>query len=157
MGGDSQLTIIDGALRAGSQPSPTPAASVQAVNTAVNTAVLPATDAQIYGVVERWDYPRLAGDCEDYAIEKRRELIDAGWPESALLLTVVRDEVGDGHAVLTVRTNRGDLVLDNKTDDIAVWSATPYRFLKRQSTRDAAAWDQIQDGRDTLVGSVGRN
>jgi predicted transglutaminase-like cysteine proteinase len=130
---------------------------LQAVNTAVNTAVLPATDAQIYGVVERWDYPRLAGDCEDYAIEKRRELIAAGWPESALLLTVVRDEVGDGHAVLTVRTNRGDLVLDNKTDDIAVWSATPYRFLKRQSTRDAAAWDQIQDGRDTLVGSVGRN
>jgi predicted transglutaminase-like cysteine proteinase len=125
-----------------------------AVNTAVNTAVLPATDAQIYGVVERWDYPRLAGDCEDYAIEKRRELIAAGWPASALLLTVVRDEAGDGHAVLTVRTNRGDFVLDNKTDAIDLWNATPYRFLKRQSTRDAAAWDQIQDGRESQVGSI---
>lgn len=129
---------------------------LKAVNLGVNTAVLPATDMQIYGVLEKWDYPKLAGDCEDYALEKRRELIADGWPESALLMTVVKDEAGDGHAVLTVRTDRGELILDNKTDVVEAWNLTPYRYLKRQSTRDAGAWDQIEDGRDVLVGSVDR-
>jgi predicted transglutaminase-like cysteine proteinase len=124
------------------------------INTAVNTAVLPATDMEIYGVLEHWDYPKLAGDCEDYVLEKRRDLIQSGWPESALLITVVRDETGSGHAVLTVRTNRGDVVLDNKTDKILVWADTPYSYLKRQSTRDPNAWDLIEDARTSLVGSL---
>lgn len=129
-------------------------ARLNQLNEAVNAAVLPATDLQIYGVLERWEYPKFVGDCEDYALEKRRELIAAGWPASALLMTVVKDEAGDGHAVLTVRTDRGEFILDNKTDAIELWSHTPYRYLKRQSTRDAAAWDQIEDGRDVLVGST---
>ena len=124
------------------------------INTAVNTAVLPATDMEIYGVLEHWDYPKLAGDCEDYVLEKRRELIRSGWPQSALLITVVRDETGSGHAVLTARTNRGDVVLDNKTDKILVWADTPYTYLKRQSTRDPNAWDLIEDARTSLVGSL---
>jgi len=124
------------------------------VNTAVNTAVLPATDLEIYGVLEHWDYPKLAGDCEDYVLEKRRDLIRDGWPESALLITVVRDETGGGHAVLTVRTNRGDVVLDNKTDKILVWADTPYSYLKRQSSRDPNSWDLIEDSRMSLVGSL---
>lgn len=127
---------------------------VNRVNSSVNTAILPATDMQVYGVLERWEYPRLAGDCEDFVLEKRRQLIAAGWPESALLITVVRDEVGDGHAVLTVRTDRGDIVLDNKTDQIFVWTDTPYTFLKRQSTEHATAWDLIEDSRTSLVGSL---
>jgi len=127
---------------------------LNAVNTGVNTAILPATDMQIYGVLEHWDYPKVAGDCEDYVLEKRRQLIEQGWPESALLITVVRDEAGDGHAVLTVRTDRGDVVLDNKTDKIEVWSDTPYSYVKRQSSRDPNAWDLIQDDRTTLVGSL---
>ncbi|WP_180335976.1 transglutaminase-like cysteine peptidase [Pleomorphomonas diazotrophica] len=124
------------------------------INTAVNTAVLPATDMEIYGVLERWDYPKLAGDCEDYVLEKRRELMRSGWPESALLITVVRDETGSGHAVLTARTNRGDVVLDNKTDRILVWADTSYTYLKRQSTRDPNTWDLIEDARASLVGSL---
>lgn len=124
------------------------------VNTAVNTAVLPATDMEIYGVLEHWDYPKLAGDCEDYVLEKRRDLIRTGWPESSLLITVVRDETGSGHAVLTVRTNRGDVVLDNKTDKILVWADTPYTYLKRQSTRNPNTWDLIEDARASLVGSL---
>ncbi len=124
------------------------------VNTGVNTAVLPATDMEIYGVLEHWDYPKLFGDCEDYVLEKRRDLIQSGWPESALLITVVRDEAGAGHAVLTVRTNRGDIVLDNKTDKILVWADTPYTYLKRQSTRDPNVWDLIEDARTSLVGSL---
>jgi predicted transglutaminase-like cysteine proteinase len=124
------------------------------INTKVNTTILPATDMQVYGVLERWEYPKLAGDCEDFVLEKRRELILSGWPESALLITVVRDEVGDGHAVLTVRTDRGDIVLDNKTEQILIWSDTPYTFLKRQSAERATAWDLIEDSRTSLVGSL---
>lgn len=124
------------------------------VNTGVNTAVLPATDMEIYGVLEHWDYPKLAGDCEDYVLEKRKDLIQSGWPQSALLITVVRDETGSGHAVLTVRTNQGDVILDNKTDKILVWADTPYTYLKRQSTRDPNVWDLIEDARTSLVGSL---
>lgn len=129
-------------------------AELRRINQVVNTTVIPATDKEIYGTEERWSYPRLAGDCEDYVLEKRRELIAAGWPASALLITVVRDEIGDGHAVLTVRTDRGDLILDNKADEILLWGNTPYRFIKRQSTANAAQWDRIDDGREALVGSL---
>ena len=69
-------------------------AQINDVNTSVNVRILPATDMQVYGVLERWEYPKVAGDCEDYVLEKRLELIQAGWPESALLITVVRDEAG---------------------------------------------------------------
>jgi predicted transglutaminase-like cysteine proteinase len=125
------------------------------VNKAVNDAVIPATDMEIYGTVEHWDYPALVGDCEDYVLEKRRMLVRVGWPASALLITVVRDEIGEGHAVLTVRTDRGDLVLDNKTDDVLLWDETPYQFVKRQSTRDPQAWVGIADDRVTAaVGSL---
>lgn len=124
------------------------------INTTVNTSILPATDMQVYGVLERWEYPKVAGDCEDFVLEKRRQLTTAGWPESALLITVVRDEAGDGHAVLTVRTDQGDVVLDNKTDRIALWNDTPYTYLKRESADSINAWDLIQDSRTALVGSV---
>lgn len=131
--------------------------SLNSFNTTINQQVAPATDMEIYGTLERWTYPGAAGDCEDYVLAKRRALVAAGWPASALLITVVRDEIGDGHAVLTVRTDRGDLILDNKTDEILVWDMTPYRFLKRQSARHAAAWDTLDDGRGGAVASVGAN
>lgn len=129
-------------------------ARLQTINAAVNQAIVPGTDRQIYGVLEYWTYPTFMGDCEDYVLEKRRELAAAGWPESALLITVVRDEIGDGHAVLTVRTDHGDLILDNKTDQVLLWDETPYRFVKRQSASLPAAWDAIEDSRTMLVGSL---
>lgn len=128
-----------------------------AINVGVNHAVVPATDMDAFGVLERWSYPALVGDCEDYVIQKRHDLIAAGFPDSALLITVVRDERGDGHAVLTVRTDLGDLILDNKTDTIRLWSDTPYRYIKRQSGRMPSAWDKISDRRTPMVGSVRRN
>ena len=76
-------------------------------------------------------------------------------PLGGLLITVVRQENGDGHAVLTVLTDRGDLVLDNLSPDVLVWNDTPYRFLKRQSTRDTGQWVAIDDGRAATVGSLG--
>ena len=110
------------------------------VNKSVNDAVAPITDMDLYGKVEVWTYPVNEGDCEDYVLLKRRILIERGWPESTLLITVVRDENNDGHAVLTVRTDRGDFVLDNKQQDVMAWADTPYTFVKQQSARNPLVW-----------------
>jgi predicted transglutaminase-like cysteine proteinase len=115
------------------------------VNNGFNTTVTPETDEQLYRVAEFWTYPNGAGDCEDYALAKRRALLKEGWPASTLLLTVVRQLNGEGHAVLMVRTDRGDLVLDNQDALIRVWTDTPYQFLKRQSQANAGKWVDIYD------------
>ena len=94
------------------------------VNADVNQQILAATDDEIYGRPEVWAYPEKIGegDCEDLVLLKRRDLIKDGWPAGALLITVVRQRNGDGHAVLTVLTDRGDLVLDNLNPRVLVWN-----------------------------------
>ncbi len=111
------------------------------VNLWVNTHIKPMTDMDHWGVVERWNYPDDGyGDCEDYVLLKRRMLMQAGWPREALLITVVRDKHGDGHAILTVKTDKGEYILDNQNDQILLWSDTGYRFVKRQSQGDPNVW-----------------
>lgn len=127
-----------------------------AVNDNVNTAIEPVTDEELYGRQEYWTYPDGKGDCEDFVLLKRRELIQSGWPAGSLLITVVRQTNGDGHAVLTVRTDRGDLVLDNLEPKIKLWGETEYQFLKRQSEHHSGRWVSIEDDRPTLVGSIRR-
>ena len=124
------------------------------VNYQVNSTIRPETDMQAYGVPEYWTYPTTVGDCEDYALLKRKLLIEDGFPESDLLLTVVLQPNGDGHAVLTVHTDRGDFILDNMRQKVLLWSDTDYTYLKRQSSLNDAQWDKISDGRPALVGSV---
>jgi len=120
---------------------------LQRVNLWVNTNIKPMTDMDHWGVVERWNYPDDGyGDCEDYVLEKRRMLVKAGWPREALLITVVRDHNGDGHAVLTVKTDKGEFILDNETDDVLPWTETGYRFVKRQSQSDPNTWVSLGDG-----------
>lgn len=121
------------------------------VNNKVNTTVTPVTDMALYHVAEYWTYPHGYGDCEDYALEKRRELIAMGWPASTLLMTVARQTNGEGHAVLTVRTDRGDLILDNQNGLIRLWENTPYHYLKRQSQVNSAEWVAIVDNRPLTV------
>ena len=114
------------------------------VNDKVNHSVRPMSDQDHWGVVDQWDLPLDGyGDCEDYALLKRKLLIEAGLPRQALLMTVVKDEHGDGHAILTAATSRGDFVLDNMSETIKAWEATPYTFVKRQSREDPNLWDQI--------------
>jgi len=113
---------------------------LEQVNKSVNDSVAPITDLELYGQVEVWTYPVKQGDCEDYVLLKRRILMERGWPESTLLITVVRDENNEGHAVLTVRTDRGDFVLDNKQRDVMAWADTPYTFVKQQSARNPLVW-----------------
>ncbi|HEY0853325.1 MAG TPA: transglutaminase-like cysteine peptidase [Devosia sp.] len=122
-----------------------------AVNVEMNRTIVPVTDADLYNVEERWTYPDGFGDCEDYALAKRRALIENGWDASTLLIAVVRQKSGDGHAVLMVRTDRGDLVLDNQDGSIRLWSETPYQYLKRQSQANAGEWVDILDERVTVV------
>lgn len=127
------------------------------VNYTVNSSITPLTDQDIYGVEERWAYPRTVGDCEDFALLKRKMLIDRGFAPSDLLLTVVLQPNGEGHAVLTVRTDHGDFVLDNMRNKVMLWSETEYTYLKRQSSDDPGRWVKLQDGRATAVGSVKTN
>lgn len=124
------------------------------VNYDVNDRITPMTDKDIYGVEEHWAYPDTVGDCEDYVLLKRRELMQAGIAPGNLLITVVLQPNGDGHAVLTVRTDRGDFILDNMRSKVLLWSDTEYTYLKRQSVENAGRWVKLQDGRAVAVGSV---
>ena len=113
-----------------------------AINSYSNDRVKWTSDAELYGKTERWAYPLDRGDCEDIVLLKRRLLAEAGWPMNALLITTVEDRTGDRgrHAVLTVRTDRGELILDNQTPEILFWYETNYRYLARQSTTDPNVW-----------------
>lgn len=114
--------------------------TLQKINTSVNIAVKPVSDDELYGKPEHWTYPTSAGDCEDYLLQKKRLLEQAGLPATALRITVALDENGQGHAVLTVTTNDGDYILDNRRDDIRLWTETGYTFLKRQSGHNPKHW-----------------
>jgi predicted transglutaminase-like cysteine proteinase len=126
-----------------------------AVNDKVNAAVAPRTDMEMWGQEEVWSYPDSgAGDCEDYALEKRRQLMELGVAAGNLLITVVRQPNGEGHAVLTVRTSLGEYILDNLDTRVLAWNETEYTYLKRQAERNSGVWIAINDGRADAVASV---
>ena len=117
---------------------------IRQVNKWVNTNIKPKSDMEHWGVVDQWDYPTDGfGDCEDYALLKRRLLIDEGMPRQALLMTIVKDEHGEGHAILTVKTSKGEYILDNLAAEVKPWTQVPYRFVKRQSQNDQNTWVDI--------------
>ena len=116
------------------------------VNRRVNARIKPITDLAHWGVVDRWDYPDDGfGDCEDYQLLKRRMLMERGLPRRALRMTVVIDDIGEGHAVLMVRTDRGDLILDNKTNAVLSAPNTGYTYIKREG-QDGLAWVTLEGG-----------
>ena len=122
------------------------------VNTDVNGRIRPMTDMEIYGREEAWEFPVDAGDCEDFVLLKRKELIARGFPVADVLITVVRKPDGEGHAVLTVRTSQGDYILDNLNNSVKLWTETPYTYLKRQASFDSGRWVSIEQAPDVLVG-----
>ena len=127
------------------------------INTQVNRAIQPLTDAEHFGLLEKWSYPEDGyGDCEDYVLLKKRLLIKAGFPREALLITVVRDEKGDGHAVLTAKTSKGEFILDNQNTEIVLWGDTNYRFVKRQSQSDPNVWMTLGDPRPAMATASSR-
>ena len=114
--------------------------TIVGVNRKVNGAVEPMTDLEHWGTPDRWDLAEDGiGDCEDFQLLKRKMLADAGLPRRAMRMTVVIDEKGEGHAVLMIRTDRGDLILDNKTNVVLPWHRTGYIFVKREG-QSGSAW-----------------
>lgn len=115
-----------------------------AVNRAANAAIRPVSDLAQYRVAERWALPSArGGDCEDYAIYKKQELIRAGVSPDRLLLTTVLDRQNKAHAVLVLRTEMGDFVLDNVRDKVLPWHRTGYVFLRMQNPERPAGWVSI--------------
>jgi predicted transglutaminase-like cysteine proteinase len=128
------------------------------VNRWVNENIKPMTDMDHWGVIEKWSLPTDGyGDCEDYVLLKRKMLIDAGWPREALLITVVRDKMNEGHAVLTVKTDKGEFVLDNQNENVVAWTETGYRFVKRQSQSDQNVWVSLGDARPAMATASARH
>ena len=125
------------------------------VNASVNAAVKPMSDIDVYGRDEYWAFPvGGVGDCEDYVLEKQAQLLAAGVPLANLLITVVRKPDGEGHAVLTVRSDDGDYVLDNLNDEVLAWQDTGYTYLKRQSGDNSGRWVVIRKGQTPMVAAV---
>jgi len=115
---------------------------LNAVQTSVNARVSAASDLDNYAVPELWILPDRSGDCEDYALAKRKALLDAGWPPEDVRLAVATTEQGERHAVLTVDTDGGTYVLDNRHPFVEPWQALPYRWEKRQA-RDGSGWVEV--------------
>jgi predicted transglutaminase-like cysteine proteinase len=114
------------------------------VNRWVNRHVRPMTDLDHWGVIEKWSIPTDGyGDCEDYVLLKRKMLFDLGWPREALLITVVRDKTNEAHVVLTVKSDRGEFILDNQYENIITQDDAGYRFIQRQSQSDPMVWLSI--------------
>lgn len=140
---------------AGELPGATPDAVLTAerwaelvrINEGVNTGLREMPDSAIYGTSDFWTAGRRSGDCEDFMIAKKQALIDAGWAADQLLYAVVEGVETPYHAVLVVRTDRGDLVLDNLRNEILRWSESGYRFVIRQSKSDPRLWVRVGDGR----------
>jgi predicted transglutaminase-like cysteine proteinase len=127
---------------------------IVATNKQVNATVKPQDDIEHWGVIDRWDYPDDGyGDCEDYQILKRRLLVKAGLPRRALRMVVVLDEQGQGHAVMAVRTNQGDFILDNKRDAVLPWHQTGYVYIKSEGDQ-SLAWLTL--GNTVVTSTVGR-
>jgi predicted transglutaminase-like cysteine proteinase len=109
---------------------------IETVNRHVNHTVKATLDQEHWGKPDQWDLAEDGrGDCEDYQLLKRKILAESGLPRRALRMTVVLDLAGQGHAVLTIRTAQGDLILDNLTDAVRRWQETPYVYLKRESAK----------------------
>lgn len=117
---------------------------IERINRWVNTSIEPVSDMDHWGLIDQWDLPSDGkGDCEDYALLKRKMLMEEGFPRQALLMTVVRDRHNEGHAILTIKTGRGEFVLDNLHNEVKPWTATGYRFVKRQSQVNPNVWVSI--------------
>lgn len=115
-------------------------AELKKVNAAINRAIRPVSDADGRDV---WSVDVTEGDCEDYAMTKRKRLIEMGWPSKALRMAIARTAWGEGHAVLVVKTDNGDFVLDNRTNAIKTWRAAGLRWLKIQSGTNPKIWFDV--------------
>lgn len=114
--------------------------ALASTNTSVNRAIVGVNDKSGDDV---WSVNVKSGDCEDYALTKRDHLIAMGWSPRALRIAVAETRSGEGHAVLVVKTDKGDLVLDNRTNRIKPWNDTDLRWVKIQSGENPYLWYEL--------------
>jgi len=120
------------------------------VNRSVNSAIAPMPKTYGTDLRDGWTIAPIAGDCNDYAVTKRHELLQSGLPGKALRLSIVTTASGIGHLVLVVATTKGDFVLDNLTEAIRPWQSTDYHWLKIQSATDAKFWYAVRTPAPTM-------
>ncbi|ESQ81435.1 hypothetical protein AEAC466_21455 [Asticcacaulis sp. AC466] len=123
--------------------------TLQRVNGDVNATLVSDTDQDIYQVNDYWNAPGLVkgnrADCEDYALQKRRELVRLGMPAAAMGIAIVRTRTGESHAVLVVATTDGDYVLDNLSYSVKRWNQTGYTWVSRQLATEGLTWVSLRD------------
>jgi len=125
------------------------------VNHDVNASITPVLKSYGSDLQDGWTIAPVAGDCNDYAVTKRHQLLLSGLPTKALRLSVVKTASGIGHLVLVVITTKGDIVMDNLTETIRPWQNTHYHWLKIQSANDARFWYEVK-APDTSVSQADR-
>lgn len=109
------------------------------VNRLVNRTIRPREDAGI----DTWSLSPRSGDCEDFAITKRHELIARGWAASSLRFATAYTPWGEGHLVLVVKTSQGDMVLDNLTSSVKEWKTVNLQWVSVQSSEDPRKWFKV--------------
>lgn len=116
---------------------------MQSVNSAVNRSIRPINDRGARDGGDVWQVNVTSGDCEDFALTKRDHLIAMGWSSKALRIAVAKTSSGEGHAVLVVRTDQGDMILDNRTNVIKIWKDTDLRWVMIQSGENPRVWYEL--------------
>jgi predicted transglutaminase-like cysteine proteinase len=114
------------------------------VNHSVNLSIIPTIKDYGPNLGDGWTIAPDTGDCNDYAVTKRHQLLESGLPSKALRLSVVKTASGIGHLVLVVVTTKGDFVMDNLTEVIRPWQSTDYHWLKIQSAADSKFWYEVK-------------
>jgi predicted transglutaminase-like cysteine proteinase len=121
-------------------------ADLERVNTSLNASIKPITDQKQYGVPEYWEVADKAGDCEDYALAKRKALRALGWLLETLDIAVCRTQTGEAHAVLIAHTDQGDMVLDNLMDRIERWDHAGYHWIMVSVDGSLKNWRSLEAG-----------
>lgn len=116
---------------------------LEEVNWRVNRKIRPQSDLQTFGRIDHWTDRTTVGDCDDYVLMKRADLIARGWPPSALRILLADTETGERHVVLLARTDRADFILDNRFDRVTTWDRLRYRWIALQSSHDMLAWHRV--------------
>ena len=152
----SRECAIDHSEPATIQLTPDAWQTIVRVNRDVNGSIKAISDIEHWGVMDRWNFAEDGyGDCEDYQLLKRKRLVEAGFPHRAMRMTVVIDEKGSGHAVLMVRTDLGDIILDNRHDTVRPWRQTNYTYVKREGD-GGSAWASLGRTVASPVATAGR-
>ncbi len=115
------------------------------VNHSVNMSIVPVLKNYGPDLQDGWAIAPEMGDCNDYAVTKRHQLLESGLPSKALRLSVVKTASGIGHLVLVIVTTKGDMVMDNLTESIHPWQGTGYHWLKIQSATDFRFWYKVKE------------